>query len=516
LIVAAAAATFRDPRSVSVVFAPVKLATPLLLVSVAANAALLVALSQRTPPLSHTVPASTATTAARGESGSTESLRAALASGDAAALASAGVPPEVVRELALGRSFARLAERLQAARTEPTGDTRWWRSRGGAADKREVPAQVRRELSDALTAAFGDDFGLSGSDSAATSFLAPDKRSALRRITQDYDEMIAKYSASGVQLTSDREKLALLKAERERDIAALLTPAEFAEYEMRTSNSAALLRARYGDAISSEEDFRKLYALQKAFDEKYPVPSGRITPDSLQERAQAQRQLQAAQRSAVGEETYTAMQRAADPDLRTVDSLAARLSLPPGTADRIAAERDRFAAASQKIAQDVSLALPDRQAQLQQLGREARSQLAGVLGAEAADAYAQRSPWLNMLQGGIGFSTNSAEGPMGLIPGGPAVVPVMPAGAGGPGGRTVMNLAITNDAAPEPAMLPPSGAIFFSAGVVAPPEGGQAVQVDTITIEKTPSAIPATPFSEANVARPAPPPGATPGGTLKR
>jgi hypothetical protein len=147
--------------------------------------------------------------------------------------------------------------------------------------------------------------------------------------------MIAKYSAGSVQLASDCEKLALLKAERERDIASLLTPAEFAEYEMRTSNSAALLRARYGDAISSEEDFRKLYALPKGFDEKYPAPSGRITPESVQERVQARRQLPAAQRSAVGEETYAAMQRAADLDLHTIDSLAAGRPARSGSGGRL-------------------------------------------------------------------------------------------------------------------------------------------------------------------------------------
>ena len=45
-----------------------------------------------------------------------EALRAALASGDAAALAAAGVPPEVARELMIGRTFARMAEKLRATR----------------------------------------------------------------------------------------------------------------------------------------------------------------------------------------------------------------------------------------------------------------------------------------------------------------------------------------------------------------------------------------------------------------
>ncbi|MGH7957767.1 MAG: hypothetical protein ACREH8_12280 [Opitutaceae bacterium] len=76
--------------------------------------------------------------------------------------------------------------------------------------------------------------------------------------------MMAKFSAGGVQLASDREKLRLLRAERDRDIAALLTPEEWTAYEMRTSISGNIVKSRYGDAIESEAEFQKIHALQKA------------------------------------------------------------------------------------------------------------------------------------------------------------------------------------------------------------------------------------------------------------
>ena len=43
--------------------------------------------------------------------------------------------------------------------------------------------------------------------------------------------------------------------------------------------------------------------------------------------------------------------------------------------------------------------------QLQALAARAKTDLTATLGAEAADAYAQRSQWMSMLQGGIGYST---------------------------------------------------------------------------------------------------------------
>jgi hypothetical protein len=105
--------------------------------------------------------------------------------------------------------------------------------------------------------------------------------------------------------------------------------------------------------------------------------------------------------------------------------------------------------------------------------------LTSILGAEAADAYAQRSPWMNMLQSGIGFSTNPQDAPMGPMPGGPSVVPVMPAGGTGPGTRQVMNFTVTGDPA---AGGPGGGGVFFSAGAAAPIDAARVITFDSIGV----------------------------------
>jgi hypothetical protein len=244
---------------------------------------------------------------------------------------------------------------------------------------------------------------------------------------------MAKFSASGIQLASDKQRLALLRAERDRDIAALLSPAEIAEYDLRNSNTSLALRTRFGDAIQSEDDFRKLYALQKAFDDKFALdPSGqRPTPEFMQQRAAAERQLQDEFRAALGDEKFASLQRASDQELRAVDALASRLNLPAGTADRIAANREALAAESQKINNDSSLGMTERRAKLQELASRARTELAQTLGSEAADAYAQRASWLSLLQNGVAFATNPKDSPVQVGLGGSNVYPVLPAGVTG-------------------------------------------------------------------------------------
>jgi hypothetical protein len=404
---------------------------PLLLAtSLAANATLVVLVVTRDggkPTAAAKTPSAAASAPA-----TDPALRAALASGDTAALAAAGVPAPLVRELALGRRLTALAAEAPAAAADP----RWWRGARAGAPALEERTRWRREVTDALAGAGIDPKGVFGSgDPGLISFLPPAKREALRRINQDYEELTAKFGANGVQLASDRERLKLLRAERERDIAALFTPEEYAEFTMRTSASSAVVRARYGEAIETESEFRQIYDLQRAFDEKFPLENARAraTPEGMRAFAEAQRRLQEDIRAAVGETAWSRLQRAADSDLGTVESLVNRLNLPPATTDRVATLRDSLAAESQLLNGDPAIAAPQRRAKIQELAARAKSELVAALGQEAAEAYGQRSPWMGMLAGGLAFSTTPpANGPgAALAIGGQSVYPVLPAGTPG-------------------------------------------------------------------------------------
>ncbi|MES2693819.1 MAG: hypothetical protein V4773_10130 [Verrucomicrobiota bacterium] len=484
-----------------------KLTTLLLTASVAANAALLAFLLLRPAPTAiapDARPRAAATASAQGDA-----LRAALASGDAAALAAAGLSPETIRELTVGRALARALDRTRAARASQPADSRWWRNRSGPAGSRELQLQNQRELLAALAAAgFEDAAGLfsSGTQSDQLAFLSPEKRNALRQVLGDYADMMSKFGANGIQLASDRERMKLLAAERERDIAALLSPAEFEAYQLRTSTTAANVRARYGDGIETEEDYRKIYALQKAFDDKYPfdpATGGRISGDAMRERSEAQRQLQDDLRTSLGNDKYAALRRASDSDLRNVDSLASRLNLPANTTDRVATSRDTLAAESQRINNDTSLTGAQRREQIQALGSRAKADLVQTLGAEAADAYAQRSPWVSMLQNGIPYSTTQPANHPGSMLGGTNIYPVPPAGSSGSGAvRQGFTIATPADfvGAVDPTALAPSGGVqvmTFSTSSSDPTSGSPATGTGqrVMVVPKPGTTTPTTPSS---------------------
>ncbi len=422
-------------------------------------------------------------------------LQAALASGDVNALIAAGVSPETARELALARKLAQLAAKARAQATT-SGDGKWWRTRAHVLSAaREQSLAARRELSEALLAAFGDDFGLGGSDPSQLAFLSPAKREALRRITQDYDEMMGKFSASGVQLASDRERLRLLRAERERDIAALLSPDEKLAYDLRTSPASATIRNRYGDAIESEAEFQKIFALQKSFDDKFPreALTGRISPDVLRARSEAERQLDANLRATLGDDRYNALRRAADADLRNVESLATRLNLPATTTNDVATTRDAYAAESQRINNDTSVPFPQRRTQIQELATRAKTDLVRTLGSEAAEAYGQTSPWVNHLQNGTAYSTTpQANSPIGLGLSSQSVYPVLPAG---------VNLSATSSRQVFVSGTPPPDGVASNDRALT----GGNVQVMTFSTSHTESTTPPAPAASATLVLPAQP-----------
>jgi hypothetical protein len=221
----------------------------------------------------------------------------------------------------------------------------------------------------------------------------------------------------GVSLPSDEAKLKLLREEKERDIAAALTPEEREQYELHLSPTALTIRSTYGDAIQTEDDYRKVYALRKAFDDQYrnaQRPGTVLSPEQAKERAEAQKQLDLQIRSVIGEDSFAATLRANDPDRKVLSSLQSRLNLPANVTDQVFAARESYAAQTQAIHTDANLTVAQQRAQITALANQAITDLTAKLGKDAADAYAQRAAWIQMLKSGSAYSTNPKDSPQGV------------------------------------------------------------------------------------------------------
>lgn len=404
-----------------------KLTTLLIALSLAANAILGVLLFRSAPPpatLSSTQHAPSAASAAATAKSAT--LRAALESGDFAALCAAGVPAEIARTFAAGSAYARYRAKLHAIQPTPDLNPRYWRASELrnprlTPDQRAALTRAEREFSDALATSFGAGASLTAMPDGRLTFLPAWKQDQVRRIEQDFDAQMTSLRAetTGLPLPSDRDKQSQLLAQKERDLAALLTPVEREMFDLRGSREAFVRMESFGDGLETEADFRALVTALQAHTTKFEndsLPGSMNDIDRVRASNEDMRRTYEQIHQALGDERFAALQRAKDSDRQQITALSQRLNLPPDTTDRVLALRENYASESQRLAVSLSddASYAQRRTQFQALAARVREDLTALLGAEAAQAYSLRQQnWPELLSRGVAFTTNRNEMPMG-------------------------------------------------------------------------------------------------------
>lgn len=413
---------------------------PLLLAaSVAANAALVGVFVLKSPaasPADAQVPAARDTAGAAGVS----SVRAAGAAvslppevvraingNDPAALRdflrAAGFSDETVRGIVQMRVWEKYRERMKALNPQPAADQPWWKndrnSRNGFMNaqtkaQRDESRRLQKEVRDEIEAVLGPDPNQQRWQDQRFAFLPAEKRQALQKIQQDYQELIGEVQTdiNGFQLPSDVEKLRFLEDEQKRDIEALMTPEERRAYELRNSPTANRLRWQMTNLDATEAEYLTIFPLQKAFDDKYNPQNqysyGRYNDDTprdeayWKERREAEKQLKDQIKSIIGEERYAESVRMQDGDWQQLEAATRRLSLPPDTPGKLYALRASVSAAAQQVADNPALDSDRKKQSLADLAAQARDQVRAALGTEGGDAYFKNNgmSWLKELERG--------------------------------------------------------------------------------------------------------------------
>jgi hypothetical protein len=342
-------------------------------------------------------------------------LWSALATEDLATLVArlraAGFPPEVIRAIVQAQLSARFDARIRALR-DPDPNTPFWKlpssfGMGGSASKRyEEIAQLQRERAKLTRELLGDDFfatnDITVEQRRQFGNLTRAKIDAVQRIEDDYADMNSAIRAAmkGITLPEDRDKFALLTSEKHADLAAVLSPEELADYEVRSSPITQMLRNQLADFNPSEAEYRAIFAMQQAFGEKFPFNGG-FSGDYTQRQA-AITQLNDQLKATLGDARYADYARETSWDYQQLKSLAERNSLPADATVRAYALRDTVAQQSNAIFDDTTLTNDQKRAALQSLAQGTRAQLLAALGPTVGATYVKMADnqWLNNLERG--------------------------------------------------------------------------------------------------------------------
>lgn len=330
----------------------------------------------------------------------------------AANLRAAGLSERLVRALITAQIDEQFRDRetaLNADRPKP----KFWQT-----DNYREPLQarlarldLRREKAKLRTQILGvDESVIDSSGSALGDALPPAKREMVRMISEDYEAMISDVrNTGGPLLPSEIEKRKYLEAERRRELAELLSPAELADYELRTSDTVRQLKYQLREFNATEAEFRAIAALQQAFDQtRGDDGSARYGSDGWKQQQEARAALDEKIKAALGADRFTEYARARDNEFQQISRLAQRAELPPTAAVQAYGLRETASKESNRIFDDKDLSVDDKHAALKTLAVNTRSQLLSTLGPEAGTAYLKSAAnWIDAIERGSSYSYTS-------------------------------------------------------------------------------------------------------------
>jgi hypothetical protein len=308
-----------------------------------------------------------------------------------------GFPGTLVRAILSAQISAKYAAQRKAI--EGAEELPYWKARQPdpkiSAALRELARAERKEMRDLL--------GPDPYNFAAENYkrqipsLATEKAEELASIAARYSDKRQDLYSSG---TFDGPKLAELDKAMHAEFAAVLTPQEMEDFDLRMSRTAQQLQNGLTAFNPTEAEYRALYKLQAAFDAQYSPLYGAVQGEDARTRMQARNQLQEDIKATLGPDRYADYERATDYNYRQAAQLVARLNMPPETANDLYAIQKEYTQKQRDVMQSMQRTRPANREEAQQrmqamqeqftaLQQEATARISTVFGnnADALDAY---------------------------------------------------------------------------------------------------------------------------------
>jgi hypothetical protein len=318
----------------------------------------------------------------------------------AARLRASGFPPSLIRAILAAQLDEQFAARRKAL-LSADANLPFWKGQTRDPKVTVALAQLDREREKLLRQLLGADAETDDPRSRlyqnrSLDFLPTDKAAALGSLLRSFDDRRSDLYASGLSANIDRTKFDALDKEQHDAIARFLTPAELLEYDLRNSQIANSLRTNLSAFNPTEAEFRAIYPLQAAFDERFGGNSFIILTGD--ERFNAQKLLMDQIKATLGPERAADYERATAYDYRRTSQLVERLELPPETTNNLWTVQKEF----QQRRMDIyrSTASPEeRTQQFTALEQEAIARITPLLGgASGVEAYKQYGgSWLQSM-----------------------------------------------------------------------------------------------------------------------
>jgi hypothetical protein len=320
-----------------------------------------------------------------------------------------GCPEQTIRDIIIADVNSLYGARIAALRP-PASEYKFWKTndreaRNAYRDRERKKEELERERNKLIKELLGVDLdtelgkweGQGDPNERRYGFLPAEKQAQMIALRDKYREMERTMFGNNAWNPENRAKYLALRAQMEAEMAQLLTPAEFEQYQLRNSRTADVMREELVSFQPTEAEFREMFKLKKAYNDQYGMYGGGGDDAARKQQQLAQQQLAEQMKALLGPERYKDYAMAQDERYRDLYEFTQRNNLAGDAAKQVFEMRMAAEAERQRIEKDQSLTSDQRKAMLLAMGRETSTAVSQVMGENVFKQYQQNSGWMQRL-----------------------------------------------------------------------------------------------------------------------
>lgn len=315
-------------------------------------------------------------------------------------LRSIGCPEETIRDIIL----ADVNKLFEARRRELNGSTnkfQYWKAGNPLAglmdpkrmERQQTLNQEKRTLLKELLGVVPDEKPdiLAGYNPFETmlDFLPASKQSQVTDIYMKYQAKVAGAMGNGAPDAEDMKNMQKVQKEMDAELAKLMSPEEYQDYQLRMSQTAMIMRMQLGSFDPSEQEFRDIFKLKKPFDDDYSSMFGTTatTKEEKDKRKAAETAMNDQIKALLGDDRYAEYERAQDYAYQSIWRTTDRYGLGKDAALKVYDMKKAAEDEAKKVRNDKSLDKDQRTTALAGIRTETEKSIQTVMGDKAWNSY---------------------------------------------------------------------------------------------------------------------------------
>jgi len=218
-------------------------------------------------------------------------------------------------------------------------------------------------------------------------------------VYQNFQTKMMKQFSGGTPDAEDMKQIQKVQKDMEAELAKLLTPQEFEDYQLRMSQTSMMMRMQLASFDPNEQEFRDIFKLRKQFDDEYSVLGiAGLDKEERQKREAAEKEMKESMKKLLGESRYTEYERAQDWAFQGIAKVAERQGLPKDAAVKVYDMKKLAEDQAGKLRGDSALSAEQRTEALKAVRAETEKAIKEVFGDQGWDSY-RKQPGAYWLRG---------------------------------------------------------------------------------------------------------------------